>query len=434
MKDLADKTRRGLRGRVEAGKSGGGNSYGYDVVKNFSAAGEPERGERNINEGEATTIRHIFNEYAKGKSPRTIALELNKNSIPGPSGPKGGKGWGPSTINGNWKRGTGILNNELYIGRLIWNRLTYLKNPDTGKRVSRLNPKDKWIIKDVPEMRIIDEDLWEKVKDRQKSLHHEKAFYDKQRPRKLLSYLLKCGCCSGGMSKISAHLYGCSTARNKGTCDNRLTVRQDELEGLVLSALQSRLMDPALLKEFCAEYTRHLNALRNEKNSAINTAKSDLAKLAKDRENLIQAIKDGVPASEIKGDLARIAAKREDLEALLDGVEEETVILHPNMARYYRHQVENLTEALNSEENSAEAADLIRTLVDRITLTPNDQGKLDIDLFGDLAGILSLAANKQRPLDESDPSVQQVKMVAGADNQRQLLHAAWDIMRPSPTP
>ena len=42
------------------------------------------------------------------------------------------------------------------------------------------------------------------------------------------------------------HHYGCSTARNKGTCENRLTVRQDELEGMVIGALQSRLMDPAL--------------------------------------------------------------------------------------------------------------------------------------------------------------------------------------------
>jgi site-specific DNA recombinase len=414
LKDLADKTRRGLRGRVEAGKSGGGNSYGYDVVRSVNEAGELERGKRKINDGEAAIIRHIFNEYTKGKSPRAIALTLNMRNIPGPTGHKDGKGWGPSTINGNWKRGTGILNNELYIGRLIWNRLTYMKNPDTGKRVSRLNPETEWIIKDVPEMRIIDETLWEKVKDRQKGLHHEKAFYEKQRPRKLLSYLLKCGCCGGGMSKISAHLYGCSTARNKGTCDNRLTVRQDELEGLVLSALQSRLMDPALLEEFCAEYTRHLNALRNEQNTAINTAKADLTRLAKERGNLIQAIKDGVPASEIKDDLARIATKREDLETLLDGVEEEPVLLHPNMANYYRQQVENLAEALNSEENSTEAADLIRTLVDRITLTPNKQGKLDIDLFGDLAGILSLAANKKRPLDESDRSVRQVKMVAGA--------------------
>ena len=33
LKDLGEKTRRGLRGRVEAGKSGGGDSYGYDVVR-----------------------------------------------------------------------------------------------------------------------------------------------------------------------------------------------------------------------------------------------------------------------------------------------------------------------------------------------------------------------------------------------------------------
>lgn len=33
LKDLADKTRRGLRGRVDEGKSGGGLCYGYDVVK-----------------------------------------------------------------------------------------------------------------------------------------------------------------------------------------------------------------------------------------------------------------------------------------------------------------------------------------------------------------------------------------------------------------
>ena len=336
-------------------------------------------------------------------------MALNKQNLPGPSG----KGWGPSTINGNWRRGTGILNNELYIGRLVWNRQSFIKNPDTGKRVSRLNPPEDWIVKDVPEMRIVDDALWEKVKERQRSLHHEKAFYDKQRPRKLLSYLLKCGSCGGGLSKVSAKHYGCSTARNKGTCDNRLTVRQDELEGLVLSALQSRLMEPALLEEFCAEYTRHMNALRNEKNANLHAAKAELTKLAKERENLIQAIKDGVPASEVKDDLARIAAKREELEELVGGTTEEPVLLHPNMAGYYRRQVTGLAAALNDDENRAEAADLIRSLVDRITLTPNDRGKLDISLFGDLAGILTMAANKDRPLDKSDLSVQQVKMVAG---------------------
>ena len=89
------------------------------------------------------------------------------------------------------------------------------------------------------------------------------------------------------------------------------------------------------------------------------------------------------------------------------------MLLHPGMAAHYRKQVANLAEALNREENRAEAADLIRSLVDRITLTPNDQGKLEIDLYGDLAGIMTMAANKNRPLEASDPSVRQVKVVAG---------------------
>ena len=57
LKDLADKTRRGQRGRVEAGKSGGGNAYGYDVVKKLDANGEPIRGDRTINEFQAEVVR-----------------------------------------------------------------------------------------------------------------------------------------------------------------------------------------------------------------------------------------------------------------------------------------------------------------------------------------------------------------------------------------
>jgi site-specific DNA recombinase len=409
LKNLGEKTWRGQSGRVRAGKSGGGNCYGYDVVRRLSKAGEPERGDRCVNEKEAAIVSYIFNEYAAGKSPKAIAHALNKRSMPGPAG----KAWGPSTINGNWRRGTGILNNELYIGRLVWNRLSYIKNPDTGKRVSRPKNKSALIITDVPELRIVDQDLWERVKERQQSLRKLPSFHERQRPRMLLSHLLKCGCCGGGFSKVSQNHYGCSTTRNKGTCHNRLTVRQDTLEGLVIGALQSRLMDPALLAEFCDEYTRHLNRLRTEKNASLGAARGELARLRKQRENIIQAIKDGVPATEVKDDLARIAIRREELEELLAGTKEAPVLLHPNMVSEYRMQVSNLTQVLNCGEDRGEAADILRSLVDRIELTPNDQGKLEIDLYGDLAGILSLASKKDRPLDQNDLSVQQVKVVAG---------------------
>ena len=62
-------------------------------------------------------------------------------------------------------------------------------------------------------------------------------------------------------------------------------------------------------------------------------------------------------------------------------------------------------DALTAEETRAEAADLLRALIDRIELTPNEESKkLEIDLYGDLAGILTLARNrKDGPLDGKRP-------------------------------
>jgi site-specific DNA recombinase len=118
LKNLADKTRRGLHGRIEAGRCGGGLCYGYKIARETDPAGNPIRGGRVIDKGESEIVRRIFRDYAAGRSSRAIAWALNKDGIPGPFG----HAWGPSTIHGNPKRGNGILNNALYVGRLVWNR------------------------------------------------------------------------------------------------------------------------------------------------------------------------------------------------------------------------------------------------------------------------------------------------------------------------
>jgi site-specific DNA recombinase len=123
LKDLAQKTHRGLRGRVEAGRSGGGNSYGYDVVKRIGDDGEPVRGERRINPQQAAIVRRIFAEHAAGSSPKAIVRTLNREKV---TGPRGGE-WAASTIHGHRRRGNGILNNELYIGRIVWSRQRFIK-------------------------------------------------------------------------------------------------------------------------------------------------------------------------------------------------------------------------------------------------------------------------------------------------------------------
>jgi site-specific DNA recombinase len=206
LKDLAAETHRGIRGRVEKGKSGGGLCYGYDVGKHTDAEGEPIRGERTVNEAQAEIVRRVFRAFAAGISPRTIARHLNEEGIPGPDGAL----WTDSTLRGHAARGTGLINNALYIGKLVWNRLRYVKDPATGKRVSRLNPRDKWITTEVPELRIVDDELWHAAKARQSELAekyanvitttraaHANRLNGTHRPRSLLSGLLVCGCCGG---------------------------------------------------------------------------------------------------------------------------------------------------------------------------------------------------------------------------------------------
>ncbi|GLI25721.1 recombinase family protein [Xanthobacter flavus] len=426
LKDLADKTRRGQRGRVEMGKSGGGNAYGYDVVKKFDAGGEPIRGDRTINEFQAGVIRRIFRDYSAGKSAKRIAFELNKEGISAP----GGGEWGFSTINGNPKRGNGILNNEMYVGKLVWNRQRFIKDPDTGKRQARINPEEDWITQDVPELRILDDELWRAVKDRQKAVklnrsdngETENHFRERRRPKYLFSGLTKCACCGGGYSMISADLVGCSTARNKGTCDNRRNIRRDQFEARVLNALRHHLMDPALFKEFCEEFTREMNRLRMEGRASIDAAEAEIKRIDRELDKLMKLIlasdSDDAPTRMMK-QMKELEARQKELKAFLQDAQEPPPLLHPNMAHHYHAQVDELYAALqeDSEEKRMTAADLIRSLVKEIILTPAG-GELRVDVRGDLAGILAISLKSKRPARGAGRS--QVEMVAGTCSDQNL--------------
>ena len=394
LKDLADKVRRGLRGRVEGGKSGGGNCYGYDVVKKFAADGEPVRGDRAINKFEACVVRRIFSNYASGKSPKRIAFELNKEGIKAP----GGGDWGFSTINGNRRRGTGILNNEMYIGRIVWNRLRYIKDPDTGKRVSRPNPESEWIFHDVPELRIIEQDLWNRIKARQEAIKVERStgkpnrLHERQRAKYLFSGLTRCACCGGGYSMISQTLVGCSTARNKGTCNNRLNIRRDGLEKRVLNGLKGHLMDPELFAIFCEEFTRRMNERRMEARAAIDAAHAEIPRIERDLERLVDCfLKEDEAADALHARMKQLEARKRELQVFLADAEEPPPVLHPSMAIVYRERIGALYDALQHEASRAPAADIIRSLVSEIILTPKN-GFLQVELRGDLAGILTVAA------------------------------------------
>ena len=72
------------------------------------------------------------------------------------------------------------------------------------------------------------------------------------------------------------HQRGCAAARNKGTCENRLNIRIDVLEAEILDGLRHRLMAPDLFKEFCQEFHREVNRLRNTEYAVADSEKAEL--------------------------------------------------------------------------------------------------------------------------------------------------------------
>lgn len=406
LKDLAAKTHRGLRGRVEKGKAGGGLCYGYDVVKRTDSEGEPVRGERKINETEAAVVRRVFAEFAAGRSPRAIATDLNRDGIPGPCGHT----WGDTTIRGHASRGNGIVNNELYAGVLVWNRQRFIKDPNTGKRVSRPNPVAKWIRTEVPELRIVDDALWQRVKLRQAELAKQfgattegvraaraKRLNGLRRPAFLLSGLLICGCCGGRYGIVVNDRYGCLGHFRKGICQNSRTIRRDDIERRVLTGLTDTLVSPEAVAVAVRAYAEETNRQNHERRAQADADRRTLEKIERGIKGIMTAIEDGMYQPAMKARMDELARQKAAIEARLADAPADVPDVHPNVAELYRAKVTHLAETLADPEANGEAREDIRSLVGEVVLTPGEKrGEIHAVLRGELMAILDLAAGRRR--------------------------------------
>lgn len=175
LKDLADKTHRGVVAAVLRGGVPGGKLYGYDRVHALDESGEPIRGKRAINPQQAAIVRDIFAAYASGQKIKHICEDLNRRGVEAPNGGK----WAPTTLVGSFVRQTGLLRQTLYNGTITFNKMQYRKHPETGRRVSVMRPESEWVTVPIPELAIVEENLFASV---QRALDERSA---RQRERKL---------------------------------------------------------------------------------------------------------------------------------------------------------------------------------------------------------------------------------------------------------
>jgi site-specific DNA recombinase len=348
LDDLKRMIRRGMSGLVRAGKNAGGRCYGYRPRHHFEN-GEVIRGDLEIVESEAEVVRRIFSEYLEGRTPRQIAHDLNRDRV----APPRGRTWNASTINGSPQRGTGLLRNALYVGRLEWNRVRMIKDPDTGKRVSRPNPPDEWQITPVTRLAIVPTDLYEAAQARKAEMTRVQP-HKQRAPKRILSGLLRCGCCGGGMSTKGKDKSGrvrleCSNARENGTCPEPRTFYLDQVEDTVLNGLRAELKNPQVLSEYVCEYHAERQRLASKAVRNVTRLERRRGEIDREVERLVNGIAKGIGNPNVLGDrMNEILSERGKIEAQLEAARAKptVVALLPAALKRYEQQLANLQDSI----------------------------------------------------------------------------------------
>ncbi|SNR87074.1 Recombinase zinc beta ribbon domain-containing protein, partial [Puniceibacterium sediminis] len=198
-----------------------------------------------------------------------------------------------------------------------------------------------------------------------------------RRPTYLFSGMLKCGCCGASYTLMNKTKYGCSAARNKGTCDNRKLIHRERVETRILDGLKDKLLHPEMIEAFIVEYQREWNQLRSTEVSERATCETELRTVTQKIDKIVDAISEGMFHASMKNKMDALEARKGDLTTRLANLGDAAapIHLHPSLAQVYRQKVSDLTASLNDELARPEATEALRGLVSEVRMVPDDAGK-----------------------------------------------------------
>ncbi|SFQ44446.1 Site-specific DNA recombinase [Roseivivax halotolerans] len=362
---IGEATLRGMKGALKR-KRLHGKAFGYRKRK-------AEHGcNREIVEEQAAVVRRIFKAFASGQSATAIAESLNADRIPAP---KGGS-WEGSTIRGNPARGEGILRNRLYIGIPGMGRTKHTYNPETFQKRIKPTP-DQMVEEDIPELRIIDQPLWDAVQAElaRRAAASPKAARAARRKTYLLSGLLTCGCCGGSYITVNKTSYGCREARRKG-CSNKVLISRKRIETRVFAALDQAFRSPELIAQFEAAMESERKALAD---GSLDTERARLGAALKKAEqgktNILNAIAEGAPyatfkekAEALEVEIAQLTQRVSDIDTQ---IENSSQVMESGAAVYER-VLSQLTQLLSDRDFVEEAHGYLAVLIRKIVLMPDE--------------------------------------------------------------
>src|SRR6185437_4581418 len=191
-----------------------------------------------------------------------------------------------------------MLRRELYVGKVVWNKSKKVKVPGTNKRVRRPRPQSEWKVAIAPELRIVSDELWQRVEQR---IQFTLKTYGRnlrgmcQRnasSQYLLSGFLKCGECGANLVVVKGRAskyasYGCPQHYSRGACQNSFRIGLEKVETAVFEHLQNEVLRPDVIdltiqetKLEIEKLTRDFQQRSHQREGRRNELEAELRNLA----------------------------------------------------------------------------------------------------------------------------------------------------------
>jgi DNA invertase Pin-like site-specific DNA recombinase len=313
-----------------------------------------------INEEEAAVVRRIFALVSDGCGLSRVAKTLNEEGVRRPR-PQQGRpaGWAPSSIRA-------VLYRELYRGVSCWNKTR--KRDRWGAKAPQARPESEWLRVEVPELAIVPDALWkaahvaisrqrERYGQRRQFAHQGRsAGADAADTRYLLTGLLSCAHCNGGMEirsrshgRTRVPFIGCSSYQRRGraVCPVKLTVPESNANAAVLASLKRCLLNERVLE---AAVHRAV-ALICEPDDDGSAVRRQLDQVERELERLTRAIELG--GGEVSVLVAALRVKeqqRRDLRARVRVLDDSPMRFEPGDVLNDLHTRLSEWEALMNDE------------------------------------------------------------------------------------
>ena len=296
--DTGERVHRGQRGRVLNGFVASGRAYGYRNVPIPSTTARWKHGrsaiegvKREIIPEQAAIVLRIFEMYAAGLGQKAIALKLNEEGIP-----SSGKLLG--SPNSRWSTTTvaQLLRDTKFIGLYIWNKTHVVWNPITRRKESHKRPESEWERTEIPEWRIISDDLWNAVQNecqiRQGNYGRKKGGLNRSEASRkyIFSGLLSCDKC--GLPLIAIRTgkdgdvrYACDGGRI-GRCPGTKSIMLTLLEAQLLDTISGIVRDPSVREKLAGDYYGQVVSFWNERTKAVARVTENIEELRDRRQDL----------------------------------------------------------------------------------------------------------------------------------------------------